>query len=81
MFSIKQYLPRIKRYFRRNPAAFFITGFQILLLVCAGLLISGSSFWAEGVAVGAYFSLVIGVVLQLISFLRHGEGDSKENER
>lgn len=81
MFSIKQCLPRIKRYFRRNPAAFFITGFQILLLVCGGLLISGSSYWAEGIAVSAYFSLVIGVVLHLFSFLKHGEGDSEENEQ
>ena len=81
MFSIKRYLPRIKNYFRRNPVALFIIGFQILLIVCAGLLISGNSFWAEGVAVVAYFSLVIGVVLQLISFLRHREDESEENER
>ena len=81
MFSIKQYLPRIKNYFRRNPGALFIVGFQVLLLVCAGLLFSGYSSWAEGVAVVAYFSLVIGVVLQLISFLRHGEGELEENER
>jgi fumarate reductase subunit C len=81
MFSIKQYLPKIKNYFGRNPEALFIVGFQVLLLVCAGLLISGSSFWAEGVAVVAYFSLVIGVVLQLISFLRHGQGELEKNER
>ncbi len=81
MFSIRQYLPRIMKYFRRNPTALFIMGFQILLLACAGLLISDNSFWAEGVAVVAYFSLVIGVVLQLISFLRHREGELKDNER
>ncbi|MFQ5821149.1 MAG: hypothetical protein ACE5I5_14245 [Candidatus Heimdallarchaeota archaeon] len=80
MFSIKQYLPRIKRYLRDNPGASFIIGFQILLLVCAGLLILGNSVWAEGVAVVAYFSLVIGVVLQLISFLRHREGELEESE-
>jgi uncharacterized membrane protein (UPF0136 family) len=81
MFSIKQYLPRIKAYFRRNPEISFIVGFQVLLLVCAGLLISGNSFWAEEVAVVAYFSLVIGVVWQLISFLRHREGELEENGR
>jgi len=81
VFSIRQYLPRIKRYFRRNPASLFITGFQVLLLVCAGLLISGNSVWAEGVAVVAYFSLVIGVVLQLVSFLRHRECELEESER
>jgi heme/copper-type cytochrome/quinol oxidase subunit 4 len=81
MFSMKQYLPRIKNYFRRNPETLFIVVFQVLLLICAVLLISGNSFWAEGAAVVAYFSLVIGVVLQLISFLRYRESESEENER
>jgi hypothetical protein len=81
MFSIKQYLPRIKDYFKRNPEFSFILGFQVLRLVCVGLLISGNSFWAEEVAVVAYFSLVIGVVWQLISFLRHREGEVEEDER
>ena len=43
--------------------------------------ILSNSVWAEGVAVVAYFAPVIGVVLQLISFLRHGEKGQKENER
>jgi hypothetical protein len=77
MFSIKQHLPRIKRYLKDNPAASFIIGFQVLLLVCAGLLILGNSVWADGLAIVAYFSLVIGVVLQLVSFFRH----EKESER
>lgn len=80
MHSIRHYLPRIKDYFRRNPEIFFIVGFQVLLLVCAGFSISGNSFWAEEVAVVAYFSLVIGVVLQLFSFIRHREGEMEENE-
>ena len=73
MLSVKQFLPRIKRYLRQNPGASFIIGFQILLLVCAGLLIVGNSVWADGLATVAYFSLLIGVVLQLISFLKHGK--------
>jgi len=80
MFSIKQFLPRVKRYLRENPGASFIIGFQLLLLVCAGLLIGGNFVWAEGVAVVAYFSLVIGVVLQLISFLRRGKQEEEGNE-
>jgi len=72
-------VPRIKRYFRDNPGASFVIGFQILLLVCAGLLILGNSVWAEGVAVAAYFSLVIGVGLQLFSLIhRHGRGIERE---
>lgn len=79
MFSMKQYMPRIKRYLRHNPGASFVIGFQLLLLVCAGLLILGNSVWADGVAVAAYFSLVIGVVLQLFSLIRsHGRGIERE---
>lgn len=76
---MKQFLPRIKRYLRENPGASFIIGFQILLLVCAGLLILGNSVWAEEVAAVAYFSMVIGVILQLMSFLRHQE-ELKDDE-
>jgi len=79
VFSIKQFPPRIKRYFRENPGASFIVGFQILLLVYAGLLILGNSLRAEGIAVVAYFLLVIGVALQLISFIRHGREEKDGN--
>lgn len=64
MFSVKPFLPRAKRYFRENPGALFVIAFQILLLVCVGLLIVGNSVWADGLATAAYFSLVIGVVFQ-----------------
>jgi hypothetical protein len=77
MFSMKQFLPNVKRYFKENPGALFVIAFQILLLVCAGLLIGGNSVWANELAVIAYCSLVIGGILQLISFLRCGE---KEGE-
>ena len=80
MFSVKRFLPRVRRYLRENPGASFIIGFQILLLVCAGLLIVGNSVWADELAVVAYFSLVIGVVLQLISFLKHGKQEEEGNE-
>lgn len=67
MFSIKRFLLRAKKYFKENLGAPFIIAFQTLLLVCAGLLIGGSSVWADRLAVVAYYSLVIGVVLQLTS--------------
>jgi hypothetical protein len=79
MFSMKQLLPKAKRYFRENPGALFVIAFQILLLVCAGLLIGGNSVWANDLSVVAYFSLVIGVVLQLVSFLRHGKKEGECN--
>jgi len=77
VLSVKPILSRIKRYFKGNIGAPFIIVFQVLLLICVGLLTLGGSELANGVAVGAYFSLVIGVVLQLVSYLRH----EKESER
>ena len=65
-------------YFRENWGAPFVIGFQLLLLVCAGLLIQGDSSFADEVAVYAYYLLVIGVILQLASLLRYGK--SKESE-
>lgn len=81
MFSIKKYLPLIVNYFRCNPNSLFIVGFQIFFLGSAGLLLVGNSFWAERVTILAYFSLVIGIILQLISFIRNKEIEVKENER
>ena len=69
------------RYFRdhkENLGAPFVVGFQVLLLVCAGLLVQGDSGLANEVAVYAYCLLVAGVVLQLISFVLCGE--KKDNE-
>jgi len=63
--------PKIKNYFKNNPGAPFVIGFQLLLIVCAGLLIQGSSAVANDVATYAYFLLVIGVVLQFVVYLKH----------
>lgn len=76
MFLMKQFLPRVKRYFKENPGAPFIIGFQVLLIICASLLFQGDLTLANEVAVYAYYLLVVGVVLHFVSFLRH----SKEGE-
>jgi heme/copper-type cytochrome/quinol oxidase subunit 4 len=78
---MKRFLLRAKEYFRENLGAPFVIGFQILLLTCAGLLVIGNSALANDLAVAAYFSLVIGVVLQFVSFLKHGENEQGKNER
>ena len=69
MLPMNQWIYSIKNYFWHNPGAPFIIGFQISLVVCAGLLTSGGSVLADGVATVAYFFLVFGVLLQLISYL------------
>jgi hypothetical protein len=61
-------------YFRENLGAPFIFGFMALLMICAGLLIQGNSGLANELAVYAYYLLLVGVFLQLASFLRHGKG-------
>jgi len=62
-----------KRYFRENLGAPFVIAFQVMLLLCAFLLIRGYSALANEVAVYAYYSLVVGVVLQLICFMKYRE--------
>jgi len=64
-----------KRFFRVNPGALPIVGFQVLLVACAVMLVFGFSVLAEGVAVAAYFLLVAGVVLQLVCFVRGSGGE------
>jgi hypothetical protein len=61
------------RYFRENLGAPSIIAFQVMLLFCAFLLIRGYSALANDVAVYAFYSLVVRVVFQLVSFLRHPE--------
>jgi heme/copper-type cytochrome/quinol oxidase subunit 4 len=64
---------RVKGYVRENWGAPFILAFIALLIVAAVSLAIGSSSLADDVAVYAYFSLVVGVVLQLVCFLKYGE--------
>jgi hypothetical protein len=71
---------KIKEYFKDNPGAPFVIGFQLLLVVCAGLLIQGSSVIANEVATYAYFLLVVGVVLQLIAYVRHRNNAEEEHD-
>jgi hypothetical protein len=67
-------LSRTVRFFKRNPSAALVVGFQALLITAAILLIIGSSL-AEAVGSVAYFVLVAGVVLQLVSYLRGSHGE------
>jgi len=59
-----------KKFLGENPGGLFVLAFQGLLLVSVGFLIQGNSSFANTVATFAYFSLVIGVVLQLIYFVK-----------
>jgi len=70
---------RVKGYVMENWGAPYILGFMLLLMVAATLLAIGSSFLANEVAVYSYYALVVGVVLQLVCFLKYGEkGGNKD---
>ena len=65
--------PRWARYFKENWGVPFIIAFQVLLISAAGYRAYGQAEMANQIAIYAYYALVIGVVLQLVSYLRYGE--------
>ena len=71
---MKAVLSRTVRFFKKNPSAVFVVGFQVLLIIAVVLLVL-SSPWAEAVGNVAYFVLVAGVVLQLVSYSRGSHGE------
>ena len=72
--ELKGLAVRVLRFFRENPGALPVVGFQFLLLVCAFLLAFDVGDVAEGLAVVAYFLLVAGVVFQLVDYVRDSRG-------
>ncbi len=48
---------------------------MMLLLTAATLLSVGSSYWAEEIAVYAYYSLVVGVILQIVCYVKFKKTD------
>jgi hypothetical protein len=71
--SAKNFLAKIKGYFRENWGAPFIIGFMLLLMGAAVSLSMGLEFLANEVAIYAYYALVVGVLLRLVCFLKYGE--------
>ena len=67
-----------KEYVRENWGSPFIIGFIFLLLTAAVLLSGGSSYWAEEVSIYAYYSIVVGVILQLACFLKYKKKSDDE---
>jgi heme/copper-type cytochrome/quinol oxidase subunit 4 len=78
--GVRAFASRVKGYVSGNWGAPFVVGFMALLVVAAFSLALGFSVLADEVAVWAYYALVVGVVLQLVCFLkcRGGEGESGE---
>ena len=70
---------KAKAYVKENWGSPFIVAFIFLLLSAAVLLSVNSSFWAEEVAVYAYYSLVAGVVLQLVCYIKYKKNSVVED--
>ena len=71
----KEILEKIKNYLKANPKAIPILAFELLLFVCAGFLVAGQSTLSEAVSVIAYFVLLIGSIILLISSRRWVSSD------
>ena len=68
---------RSKRYLRENWGAPFVLAFIVLLIASALLLSEGQTSSANSIAVYAFYALVLGVVLQIASYIKYGESGSK----
>ena len=64
------FLLRVKLYFTANWGASFIMGFILFLIIEAIFQSIGSTTFADSVAAFACYSLIIGIVLQLVCFLK-----------
>lgn len=62
----------VMRYFRENWGAPFVLAFILLLATAALILSAGNSGSANDVAVYAFCALVLGVALQIASYVKYG---------
>ena len=67
-------------YFKANPGTPFILGFMILLVSAAVLLIEGRSDEANIIADYAFYSLVIGIVIQIGVAVKEGRNHPLTDE-
>ena len=79
--SILKFLGWMKGYFWENWGGPFVLGFMGLLIAAVVLLIWGLPWLAEAVGNVAYFSLVAGVVLQLVCFWRASKERNRGSEK
>jgi amino acid transporter len=59
------------RYLEENWGAPFIALFILLLMVAAIFFLMGLVSMADNMAIYAYYVLIVGVVLQLICFIKY----------
>ena len=77
--SLLRRFPRVKEYFRKNWGAPSIIGLMLLLIVAAASLSIGLANLTDEVAISIYYALVVGVVLQLVCFLKYNNRSSQRD--
>ena len=63
---------RLKNYFKANPGTPFILAFMVLLVSAAMLLLSGNTSEANSIADYAFYSLALGIIIQVGVVVREG---------
>ena len=74
--SAKTVLNKMRVYFRENWGVPSVIGFMLLLLIAAASMSISLNLLTNEVAISGYYALVVGVVLQLVCFLKYGERSS-----
>ena len=64
---------KLKGHVKKSWGSPFIVGFILLLVSAAVFLSEGLSSLADGIAVYAYYALIVGVILQLVCFVKYRE--------
>jgi hypothetical protein len=70
---------RVKGYVKENWGSPFVVSFIFLLLSAAVLLSVNMSYWAEQIAVYAYYALVVGVALQVVCYVKYKKVSDKDD--
>jgi len=65
-------------YLKENWGAPFIIAFMILLRIAAIYLSIGNEAYANEIAIYAYYALVIGVFLQLASYIKYAKKEEEQ---
>jgi hypothetical protein len=73
-------LNQLKNYLKANPGTPFIVAFMILLLSAAALLTTGRSNDADNFANYAFYSLVLGIAIQVGVVLRESRKHSNPSD-
>ncbi len=71
--DLNKHISCIKGYVKRNWGSPFIFTFMVLLLSCAILLSAGLNNVAIDIAVFAFYALVAGLSLQLVSYFKDAQ--------